>query len=356
MHIPDGYLSPSTCAMLTAGAVPFWVAAFRRVQRLFRTRTAPLLAVCAAFSFLLMLFNIPLPGGTTGHAVGMGICTIVLGPAASILALSAALFIQALFFGDGGLLAFGANSFNMAIVGSLVAHGVYRIISGNTPAQAPRRIAAAAVAGYAGINAAAFCAAIEFGLQPTLFHDAAGLPLYAPYPLHIALPAMMLGHLTIAGAAEALVTGGIVAWLQRHHPSLLQPSRADGSITTPNLRPIWAAVAGLLLLTPLGLIATGSAWGEWSADDFRRPEGRAAIAAASGHALAPSHPPAGLEKLATFWTAPFPDYAPVWIKSAPLGYLLSAMTGSGALIAIGLLAEWGWRRNRNPRSPIPPSS
>ena len=95
MHIPDGYLSPSTCAVLYGTAIPFWYVAFARVQRLLNTRLVPLLAVVSAFSFVIMMFNVPLPGGTTGHAVGMGAATVVLGPWASMLAVSIALLIQA---------------------------------------------------------------------------------------------------------------------------------------------------------------------------------------------------------------------------------------------------------------------
>ena len=68
MHIPDGYLSPVTCAVLYAAAAPFWAIALKRVKRLLNTKLVPLLSVFAAFSFVIMMFNIPLPGGTTGHA------------------------------------------------------------------------------------------------------------------------------------------------------------------------------------------------------------------------------------------------------------------------------------------------
>lgn len=139
MHIPDGYLSPATCAALYAGAAPFWYVALRRVKRLLHTRLVPHLSVFAAFSFVIMMFNLPLPGGTTGHAVGVGIATIVLGPWGSMLAISVALLIQALFFGDGGVTAFGANAFNMGVVGSLVAYAVYRAVAGRAALTAPRR-------------------------------------------------------------------------------------------------------------------------------------------------------------------------------------------------------------------------
>src|SRR5574338_432318 len=159
MHIPDGYLSPSTCATLYAASLPFWYVGLQKVKRLLSTRLVPLLSVFSAFSFVIMMFNLPLPGGTTGHATGAAIAAIVLGPWAAILAISVALLIQALFFGDGGITAFGANCFNMAIVGSLVAYWIYRAIAGRAAITDTRRVVAAAIAGYAAINVAALLAA-----------------------------------------------------------------------------------------------------------------------------------------------------------------------------------------------------
>src|SRR3954463_12070374 len=125
MHIPDGYLSPATCAALYGWAAPFWYVALNRVKTALHTRLVPLLSLVSAFSFVIMMFNLPLPAGTTGHAVGIGIAAIVLGPWASMIAISTALLIQAVFFGDGGITTFGANCLNMAIVGSFVAYGTY---------------------------------------------------------------------------------------------------------------------------------------------------------------------------------------------------------------------------------------
>ena len=358
MHIPDGYLSPVTCAVMYAAAAPFWYFALNRVKRLLNTRFVPLLSVFAAFSFVVMMFNIPLPGGTTGHAVGVGIATVVLGPWASMLAISVALLIQALFFGDGGITAFGANSFNMAIVGSLVAAAVYRIIANRAEITSTRRVVAAAIAGYAAINAAAFCAAIEFGLQPLLFHDASGAPLYAPYPLSIAIPAMMIGHLTFAGLAELITTGGIVAYLQRGDPSLLKLTAPNVNSIEKNggrsLRPLWIGLAALMILTPLGLLAAGTAWGEWSAQDFADAAAREQIAAASGNQTLPPAPPAGLARLANIWTAPLADYAPSFIGSPIFGYILSAVFGAGIVILIFLIT--GWLNGRFDRRRPPPEA
>ena len=164
MHIPDGYLSPSTCAVFYAAAAPFWYVALQRLKRLLTSRLVPLISIFSAFSLVVMMFNLPLPAGTTGHAVGMGLGAIVLGPWGAIIAISIALILQALFFGDGGILAIGANSFNMAILGSLVAYALYRALAGRAPLTAPRRAVAGAVAGYVAINAAALCAAVEFGV------------------------------------------------------------------------------------------------------------------------------------------------------------------------------------------------
>lgn len=352
MHIPDGYLSPATCAVLYGAATPLWYVALRRVKRLLNTRLVPLLSVFAAFSFVIMMFNLPLPGGTTGHAVGVGIATAVLGPWASMLAVSIALLIQALLFGDGGITAFGANSLNMAIVGSLVAYACYRAIAGRTAITSKRRVVAAALAGYAAINAAALCAAFELGIQPLLFKDASGAPLYAPYPLSVAIPAMMIGHLTFAGLAELIISAGVVAYLQRADVSLLSftapgaplVDQPTSEVFAPGgwraTRSLWFALGALMILTPLGLLATGAAWGEWRAQEFRDPAARARIAAASGNRTLAAHPPRGLERLSSIWTAPMPEYAPPFMRSLRFGYIMSAMVGTGLIIMAFLLMSW----------------
>jgi cobalt/nickel transport system permease protein len=350
MHIPDGYLSPSTCAALYGAATPFWYVALRRMKKLLTTRLVPLLSVVAALSFVIMMFNLPLPGGTTGHAVGVGVATIILGPWASILALSSALLIQAVFFGDGGITTLGANCFNMAVVGSLVAYGVYRMVGGRAPLASSRRVVAAALAGYAAINASALAAAVELGVQPLWFKSASGAPLYAPYALRIAIPAMMIGHLTFAGLAEMTLTAGVVAYFQRTNLSLLKltapaamaaedaPGLGAGPGAWSAVRPLWVALALLLVLTPLGILAAGTAWGEWSARDFASPDMRLKIAASSRNAPPPSEAPRGLARLSSVWTAPFPQYAPEFIHRPAVGYMLSAMFGSGILILVILVA------------------
>lgn len=348
MHIPDGYLSPATCASLYGAATPFWYVGLRSLRRRLHTRLIPLVSLFAAFSFVVMMFNIPLPGGTSAHAVGIGLGAALLGPWAAMIAVSLALGIQALLFGDGGITALGANCFNMAVAGCLCAWAVYRLIAFRSEVTSLRRAMACAVGGYVGLNVAALLAGIELGLQPLLFHDSQGAPLFAPYPLHIAVPAMLIAHLSLAGLAEMVVSGGVFAYLQKTNPSLLgsradllgsdverRPARAPSS-----LRPLWVGLAILMILTPLGLVATGSAWGEWRLKDWRDAAKRAEIRRASSNIAPPDRIPAGLARLASVWTAPMPDYAPPLFREPAFGYILSALAGGGVIILICQTSLW----------------
>jgi len=359
MHIPDGYLSPATCAVAYAASVPFWRIALKRVKRAMNSRQVPLLSLFAALSFVIMMFNLPLPGGTTGHATGIGLATVVIGPWAAMLSVSVALVVQALFFGDGGVTAIGANCFNMAIAGALVAYVVYRLVAGRSALSSARRVVAAGVAGYVAINFSALLAAVEFGIQPMLYKDAGGAPLYCPYPLSIAIPAMMIGHLTIAGLAELAVSAGVVAFLQRSDISLLrgtagkvreQEEAVPQAVAPRSLRPLWTGLAILCVLTPLGILAAGSAWGEWMASDYADAATRHQIATASMNHAAPERVPEGLVRLSSVWTAPFARYAPPYIRGAAFGYLLSCMFGVG-LIVVGFLFLGSFTRSATRAGP-----
>lgn len=325
MHIPDGYLSPASCALMYVAATPFWYRASQEVKRVLTARMVPLMALFAAFSFVIMMFNVPLPGGTTGHAVGSTLVVIILGPWAAVIAISVALAIQALFFGDGGILAFGANCFNMAVVMPFVGHYIYRWISGRSGLTSLRRPIGAAVAGYVALSIAALFTAIEFGLQPYLFKAADGTPLYAPYGLSVAIPAMMAPHLLVASVVEALVTGSIIAYLQRANQPLLMLTTAaearERAVASPRTRILWLGLAILILLVPLGLLAPGTAWGEWGGEELRE--------------LGLGFIPEGLERLGGIWPAPIPDYEVPGLN-ANLGYILSAVVG----IVLVLLVTW----------------
>lgn len=221
MHIPDGYLGPYTYITMWVIMIPIWYYAGRRLGTELRSRQVPLLALAAAFSFVIMMFNVPIPGGSTGHAVGGAIIGIVLGPWSAVIAISVALVLQALMFGDGGITAIGANCFNMAVVMPFSAYYVYRLISSGTEISSHRRVIAAAVAGYVSLTLAAGLTGFMFGIQPMLHHDASGAPLYMPYSLGVTVPAMLLEHVLGFGLLEALVTALIFAYIQRTDASIL---------------------------------------------------------------------------------------------------------------------------------------
>jgi cobalt/nickel transport system permease protein len=347
MHIPDGYLSPASCAVMYAAVTPAWALAGRKVQKVVKTRYVPLIAVGAVFSFLVMMFNVPVPDGTTAHAVGGVLIACLLGPWAAVIAVSTALLIQALFFGDGGLLAYGANAFNMALVMPMVGYAVYKTLARRLPLTSPKRAVAAGIAGYVGINAAALCAAIEFGLQPTLFKTANGTPLYAPFHLSQSIPAMMFAHLLVAGLVEGAVTAGVLVYLQRANLPLLRINHATvpmteiDSVEAPR-RIQWRWVLGglglMAALTPIGLLAPGGAFGEAAPGDLNLQK---------YHVNAV---PSGLRHYAGFWhNALFNGYGFSNDKHPVLGYLLSAALGIFAIAAVLVLVFVAIRARRRTR-------
>lgn len=222
MHIPDGYLGPVTSGFFYVVMLPLWAAASKIVKKTLQARQVPLLAIGAAFSFVIMMFNVPIPGGSTGHAVGGVLVAILLGPWAAMIAITVALVVQALLFGDGGVTAIGANCFNMAVVIPFVGYYTYRLISAGAARDSNRRMVAAFVAGYLGINVAAFLAGVEFGIQPLLHHTADGQALYCPYGLKVAVSAMAGEHLLIFGWVEAIVTALVIKYLQKQAPELIE--------------------------------------------------------------------------------------------------------------------------------------
>ena len=324
MHIPENYLSPVSCAVMGAAMIPVWVHAVKKTNEELPKEKIPLLGAGAAFSFLAMMFNVPLVGGTTGHAVGGTLIALLFGPNAACLAVSVALLLQALIFGDGGVLAFGANCFNMAFVLPYVGWGVYRLLKGKGDGAA-RSCVAAAIGSYVGLNAAAFCCAVEFGVQPMLFRDAVGNALYCPYDLSVAIPAMMIPHLAVAGVVEAVFTVAVYALVRKTAPDLrYERILADAPETGKKSRlPIFALIAALIAACPLGLLATGTAWGEWGADEI-------AEIVVGGKAL--GYTPAGLEN---GWSleVPMPDYALEGMNEV-VAYILSAVIGVALLVIL----------------------
>ena len=317
MHIPENYLSPATCGVMTVGMIPAWVHSVKKVSKELPKEKVAMLGVGAAFSFLGMLFNVPLPGGTTGHAVGGTLIALLFGPEAACIAVTIALLIQAVLFGDGGILAFGANCFNMAFILPFVGYYLYTFIKGKIKGTKGELIGAI-VGSYIGLNAAAFLTSIEFGIQPYLFKDPSGYPLYCPYGLNISIPAMMIPHLLVAGVVEALFTVFVYSFIKKTSPQVI----SDGVEKTGKKPfPVFALVAALVVLTPLGLLASGTAWGEWGADEI-------AEIVQNGSEL--GFTPSGMETGFGF-EAIMPDYTIGDINEV-VAYIASAICGVALLV------------------------
>jgi cobalt/nickel transport system permease protein len=209
--------------------IPIWFYAGNWLRKNLKDRQVPYLALAAAFSFVIMMFNVPIVGGSTGHAVGSALIAIVLGPWVAVVTVSVALLIQALLFGDGGVTSFGANCWNMAVVIPFVAYYVYKWISGKTEITSYRRTLAAGIAGYLGLSVGALSCGILLGIQPGLEHAADGTPLYMPYGLAVTVPAMLAEHLLLFSFVEAIITALAFTYIARLDPTIIFDYKGQGA-------------------------------------------------------------------------------------------------------------------------------
>jgi len=206
MHIPDGYLSPTTVIVGYTVMIPLWSYGFKKLKSSLNEKTIPLLGTLSALSFLIMMFNIPVPGGTSGHAIGASLIAIMFGPWVGFVAVSFVLLIQAIVFGDGGISTWAINSFDMAFLGAFVGYYTFKLLK--------NKKFAPFIAGWLSINVAAFSDAIILGIQP-LFWTEGSKPLYFPFGLDITIPAMMISHMLIFGVIEGVFTQIIYSYLQK---------------------------------------------------------------------------------------------------------------------------------------------
>jgi cobalt/nickel transport system permease protein len=354
MHIPDGYIAPQVTIPALAAMLPVWKTSLTKVKKKVGEKNLPTLALGAAFSFTIMMMNVPVAGGSSAHAVGAVLIAVMLGPWAAVAAVSAALLIQALFFGDGGILAYGLNCLNMAVVMPFIGYAVYRALSGGSRPGSRRNVFSAAAGGYVGINAAAFLAAVEFGVQPALFHTASGAALYCPYPLSVSIPAMMAAHLLVAGPLEAVITGAASAYIAKAAPDMflqnqkniqselsLQAAESAASGDSEKVgrtKSFWARYKAVLIplivliaLTPLGLLTKGTAWGEWGTDEVKKAVG---------------YVPSGMQKMAEFWKSLMPDYS-VPVLGNRGGYIAAAVVGIGLIFLLVFLLSLAAKHGRN---------
>jgi cobalt/nickel transport system permease protein len=255
MHIPDGFLDAKTAAATGALAVGGLALALRQVRLRLPRRRVPLMGLAAAFVFAAQMLNFPVAGGTSGHLVGGVLTAVLLGPSAAVVVMSAVLIVQCFLFADGGVLALGANLFNMALVSTVGGYGIYRVA---------RRMAgglrglvfASAFAGWCGTVLAALGCTGELAWSGTV-------------AWRVAFPAMANIHMLI-GLGEALITALVVVGIARARPELVE----DGA--PPPLRERCAEFAGFGLLIALGLALLVSPFAcEW-------PDGLEKIAATLG--------------------------------------------------------------------------
>jgi len=214
LHAPDGFLSVSVALLLWIVTIAVLALSVSRANRTLDERMVPLMGVTAAFIFAAQMVNFPVAGGTSGHLLGGVLAAILLGPWVGTLVMACVVTVQALVFQDGGLLALGANIFNMGIVGTLGGFAIYaagcRLLGG----EARGRLPAAGIAAWSAVMLGALAMTLELVASGTS-------------PLAVALPAMLGVHALI-GIGEALVTVGALALIRAARPDLLTLREASG--------------------------------------------------------------------------------------------------------------------------------
>lgn len=209
MHIPDGFLDLPLCVLMYVVSSGFLAWAWRGVRRAFPRSSVPIIAVSSAFVFVSQMLNFPIVYGTSGHLVGGTFLAMLLGPHAAVISMSIVLLIQAIFFADGGILTFGANIFNMAVIGGLSFYMV-KALSGHSLSQ-KWLSASVFMASWSSVVLGALACAIQIGISST-FASVGGVM--------VTVPAMLFWHMII-GIGEAAITTALVSQLSRISPAVL---------------------------------------------------------------------------------------------------------------------------------------
>lgn len=234
MHIPDGFLATPVAILLWIISAVFIAIALRRVSADLGERQVPMMGVLAACIFAGQMLNFTVAGGTSGHLLGAALAAILLGPWAAVLVMTCVLGVQSLIFQDGGLLALGANIFNMGIIGAFVGHFAYTTI---------RRLAGSKswgifIGGFVGAWLAVVTSALACALQ---------LALSGTSPANLAVPAMGGIHILI-GIGEGLITVGALAFIYTTRRDLLGIGESK-----PTGKGVW--VAGLVIALALAILS-----------------------------------------------------------------------------------------------------
>ena len=209
MHIPDGFLSPAICALMYATSAGFLVWSWRKARATYPRSLAPLLAVSSASVFVAQMINFPIAYGTSGHLVGGTFLSMLLGPYAAILSMTIVLMMQALFFADGGIFTFGANVFNMAVIGGL-SFFLIKLLTRN-PKRSGWLFRSIFFVSWLSVVLGALACGLQIGFSP-VFSEAGGIA--------VTVPAMVFWHVLI-GLGEAAITTTLVSQLHRLQPAIL---------------------------------------------------------------------------------------------------------------------------------------
>jgi cobalt/nickel transport system permease protein len=199
MHIPDGFLSPQTYLPAYAVATGAWVWAAKGLRQDLDETMVPRLAMLTALAYGLGLVMVPIPGGTSGHALGVAILTLVFGVRSAFIAYSLVLLLQSLLFGAGGITALAVNALAMGLVGATAAVGTRKLL---------RRLGdtvSVAAAAWMSVVVPGLVVALALGIQPMVAHQPDGSPLFFPFGLSVTLPAVLIPHALI-GLGEAVLT------------------------------------------------------------------------------------------------------------------------------------------------------
>lgn len=210
MHIPDGFLSPQTYLPAYGLAAGAWAWAARDLRRQLDETTVPRLAMLTALAYGLGLVMVPLPGGTSGHAMGVAIIALVFGLRPAFLAYSLVLGLQALLLGAGGITALPVNALAMGLCGAATAIAVRRML-----ARLGETLSVALAAWFSLVLPGALVAGV-LGLQPLVAQDEAGMPLFFPFGFGIVLPAILLPQ-ALVGLGEAALTVALWRYARRRN-------------------------------------------------------------------------------------------------------------------------------------------
>ncbi|MEM1659401.1 MAG: energy-coupling factor ABC transporter permease [Candidatus Jordarchaeales archaeon] len=209
MHIPDGFLDLGVTMVCAAISAAFIVIGVIQAKRYMDERHVPLMAVLTAGVFAAQLLNFPIIGGTSGHLVGGTLLAVFLGPLGALLSMTVILAVQALFFGDGGITALGANILNMGVIGGIIGYYVYILVRRLVGKGGWGVRIGAAVGSYISVVLGAIACGVELGVS-SLF----------PFPTWITVPVMTGWHMVI-GIGEALITLVVIEYVLRARPDML---------------------------------------------------------------------------------------------------------------------------------------